>query len=552
VKSRSSTTSAGSIACDQQPIAMLSRNSRPRTSLAAALATADGKSNEIRPAASLLTHLPELPDRAATASHDLSPSARRQATIALMIATAMQAFDATIANVALPQLERAMGGGIDLGAWVMTSYLCAAAVTTVMTGWLRRRHGARVTFIGAIMLFVVASLFCSVAASPAGLIGSRLLQGAAAGVIQPLAQAILLDIHPKSAHGRMLAIWGATIMAGPMLGPVLGGVITDLSSWRWIFAMNAPLGAVAMLGLLRLKARPEPVERPDIDRLGILLLVLGIGMLQLAIERSIGRLWPPRPETLAEAAVAVLALCCIAVQSRRSRFSLFRTEVFRDRNFAISAFYNFMVGAILFTTIVFLPALCQGPLGYDATDAGLIIAPRGLGTMATMLAVRWLIDRIDHRALLFTGLMLTAIALEAAAQVPPAAAGPWLATASAAQGIGVGLLFTPLSTLAFSTLGAELRTDAAGVYNLLRQLGCATGVAAMTAVWQVFFRAGLAALPGWAAGAAVAPQLLDGTRSASYAACFRLLAAVTALLIPGIFLFRVVRLDGTPEDPAPR
>jgi MFS transporter, DHA2 family, multidrug resistance protein len=272
----------------------------------------------------------------------------------------------------------------------------------------------------------------------------------------------------------------------------------------------------------------------------------------LAIERSIGRLWPPRPETLAEAAVAALALGCIAVQSRRSRFALLRIEVFQNRNFAMASLYNFMIGAVLFTTIVFLPALSQGPLGYDATDAGFIMAPRGLGTMATMLAVRWLIDRIDHRTLLLAGLALTAISLEAIAQVSPAASGLWLATASLAQGIGVGLLFTPLSTLAFSTLGADLRTDAAGMYNLLRQLGCATGVAAMTAVLQVLFHARLAALPDWAAGAAAAPHLLEEARLASYAASFGILAAVTALLIPGVFLFRTMRRDGNREDAGPR
>jgi MFS transporter, DHA2 family, multidrug resistance protein len=520
---------------------MAGRSSRPNVSSVPAAGAAD------KHASDELSHA--LPAAAGTLA--FSPLARRQATIALMIATAMQAFDATIANVALPQLERAMGGGLGLGSWVMTSYLCAAAVTAVMTARFRRRHGARRTFIGAVGLFILASLLCSVSVSPAELIGFRLLQGAAAGVIQPLAQAILLDIHPKPAHGRMLAIWGATIMAGPMLGPVLGGAITDLSSWRWIFAMNAPLGGIAMLGFIRLRLEREPVEDQNIGRIGVLLLVLGIGMLQLAVERSIGHLWPPRPETLAEAAVAVFALGGIAVLNRRTRLALLRIEVFRNRNFAISSLYNFMIGAVLFATIVFLPALSQGPLGYDATDAGLIMAPRGLGTMATMLAVRWLIDRFDHRVLLCIGLALTAGALEAIARVPPAAAGLWLAAASAVQGVGVGLLFTPLSTLAFSTLAGDLRTDAAGVYNLLRQLGCATGVAVMTALWQVFFEARRGALPG-SAVAAAARSLVDATRFGSYADSFRLLAAVTALLIPGIFLFRVVRPAGKLEGVAPR
>jgi MFS transporter, DHA2 family, multidrug resistance protein len=471
-----------------------------------------------------------------------------------MIATALQALDATIANVALPQLERAMGGGIDLGAWVMTSYLCAAAVTTVLTGWLRRRYGARPLFLGAIALFVAASLLCSIAALPLELVGFRLVQGGAAGIVMPLAQAVLLDIHPKPAHGRMLAIWGATIMAGPMFGPVLGGVITDLSSWRWIFVLNAPLGAVAIAGLTQLPRSLSPTQKSKIDRLGTVLLVVGVGTLQLAIERSSSRLSPLRPECVAAAAVAVFTLGCIGLHSRRTRSALLRLEVLRDRNFALAAVYNFMIGAILFTTIVFLPALSQGPLGYDATAAGLVLAPRGLGTMVTMLAVRWLIDRVDHRILLLVGLTLSAISLNATAELPANGAGPWLASASMAQGVGVGLLFTPLSTLAFSTLEAELRTDGAGLYNLLRQLGCATGVAAMTAAWQLLFEARLAALSGCPAGHTATPELLKAATFQAYADCFRLLAAAAALMLPGIFLFRLRRAErslGQPADNLP-
>jgi DHA2 family multidrug resistance protein len=278
----------------------------------------------------------------------------------------------------------------------------------------------------------------------------------------------------------------------------------------------------------------------------VVLLVLGIGMLQLAIERSIGRLWP-RPETVIEIVVAGLSLAAMAARSHRAPSTLLRIEVFANRNFAISATYNFMIGVILFTTIVFLPAVSQGPLGYDATTAGLIMAPRGLSTMATMLAVRWLIDRVDHRALLLAGLLLTAAALEAMAQTPPLAAGLWLATASAVQGIGVGLLFTPLSTIAFSTLAAEMRTDAAGIYNLLRQFGCAAGVATMTAVWQALVHAGLAVRSG-----AAAPQMIEATRLVSYADSFRLLASLTLLLIPGIALFCDARLASTSTGPEDR
>ena len=478
-----------------------------------------------------------------------SSSGRRQATVALMIATAMQAFDTTIANVALPQLEQSLGGGIELGSWVMTSYLCASAIMATLTGWLRRRHGARPLFIGSIGLFIVASGLCSIAPSYVALIQFRLVQGAAAGVIQPLAQAILLDIYPQRDHGRMLAIWGATIMAGPILGPVLGGVIADLSSWRWIFVLNIPLGLIAILGLGRVASTIEPTAKARIDGVGLALLIIGVGSLQLALQRMIGQTWPLSAETAVEAAVAVFALAGIAVRSLRSQFTLFRFQVFRSLNFSAAVFYNFLVGALLFTTIVFLPALSEGPLGYDATQAGLALSPRGIATMATMLAVHYLIDRVDHRALLGTGIVITTGALVLMSQVPADGGGLWLATASAIQGIGVGLLFTPLSTLAFSTLDAELRTDATGVYSLLRQLGCATGVAVMTAVLQARIHGN--SLPGFIASGPGMPSPSEPVSYgvfAAYTGCFRTMAIITAVTLPGILLFRVLR----PETAAPR
>jgi MFS transporter, DHA2 family, multidrug resistance protein len=476
----------------------------------------------------------------------LANSSRRQATVALMIATAMQAFDSTIANVALPQLEQSLGGGIDLGSWVMTSYLCASAVMATLTGWFRRRYGARQSFASAIALFVLASLLCSIAPSPAALIQFRLVQGAAAGIIQPLAQAILLDIYPKKHHGRMLAIWGATIMAGPIMGPVLGGIITDFASWRWIFVLNVPLGMIAILGLGQVPATSELRGKARIDILGIVLLVVGVGSLQLALERSIGDSWPPSTEVIIEAAIAGVALCAIAAQSIRARFALFKFDVFKNINFSTSVFYNFIVGALVFTTIVFLPAMSEGPLGYDATRAGLTISPRGIGTMTTMLAVGYLIDKIDHRALLVTGMMITASAFALISQMPLSGGEIWLAGASAIQGVGVGLLFTPLSTLAFSSLAADLRTDAAGLYSLLRQLGCATGVAAMTALLQARIQASIIAVPGQGMIGIRSPSYLhDVATFGAYTGCFRTMAVITAVIIPGVFLFRVLRPDPT-------
>jgi len=391
--------------------------------------------------------------------------------------------------------------------------------------------------------FVFASLLCSISPSQTALILFRLIQGAAAGIIQPLAQAILLDLYPKHYHGRLLAVWGATIMAGPIMGPVLGGIITDLASWRWIFVLNIPLGTIAILGLGQVPTSSEQRNgNGPIDSLGILFLVVGVGSLQLSLERSIVQSWPPSTEVFIEAMIAAFAFVALALRSTRVRFSLFKFEVFKNINFATSIFYNFIVGALVFTTIVFLPALSEGPLGYNATGAGLTISPRGVGTMATMLAVGYLIDKIDHRALLVVGMLITAGAFELISQMPPDQSGIWLAGASAIQGIGVGLLFTPLSTLAFSSLAAELRTDAAGVYSLLRQLGCATGVAAMTALLQARIQTNYVAIVDQPMLAAGSPShLLELATFGAYTGCFRVMAVITVTIIPGVFLFRVLR-----------
>jgi MFS transporter, DHA2 family, multidrug resistance protein len=299
-----------------------------------------------------------------------------------------------------------------------------------------------------------------------------------------------------------------------------------------------------MIAILGLGQVPTSSEGPNgstrIDSLGILFLV--IGSLQLSLERSIVQSWPPSTEVIVEAMIAIMAFAAITVRSIHVPFSLFRFEVFKDINFATSIFYNFIVGALVFTTIVFLPALSEGPLGYNATRAGLTISPRGVGTMATMLAVGYLIDKIDHRALLIVGMVITAGAFELISQMPPDRSAAWLAGASAIQGIGVGLLFTPLSTLAFSSLAAELRTDAAGVYSLLRQLGCATGVAAMTALLQARIQTNYVAIVHQPVRGAVAPsQLLDLAKFGAYAGCFRIMAVITIAIIPGVFLFHVLR-----------
>ncbi len=461
---------------------------------------------------------------------------RLLATAAVMLASALQAADATICNVALPQMERDLGSSVTSGVWVVTGYLCATAVVAPLTGWLRRRFGTRLLFAGAVAAFAVASMLCAVASSVPAIILFRILQGAGGGAIHPLAQAILLDLYPRERHGRIMAAWGATIMIGPIVGPALGGIITDLASWRLAFAINLPLGAAAIWGLCRALPNTTDSAEARIDLVGLGLLAIGVAALQLCLARAVGEDLLHSPEWLAEAAVTMLAFAAMIARARRAGFAAFRVDVFRDLNFALAAFYNFMTSALLFIVIVFVPALGQGPLGYDAIWSGLSIVPRGIATMGMMLLVGQLLERIDPRLLLSIGVGLMAIGLAMLSLTRPQHALLWIAVGSTLQAVGGGAMITCLSTVGFSTMTAAWRTDATGVYSLLRQLGCASGVALMTAVLRASIEARLARAGIAASHAAQAAATLD-----AYSWSFRVMAIAAAMLLPGIWFFRVDR-----------
>jgi DHA2 family multidrug resistance protein len=373
------------------------------------------------------------------------------------------------------------------------------------------------------------------------MIAVRVLQGAAGGIILPLAQALLLDLYPRERHGRILAIWGAVLMTGPVFGPPLGGILTDLASWRAVFVINLPLGLLIIAAVRHLQQRDNPATDRTIDGLGILLLMVGVGALQLCLERGVGRSWLNSPELLTEAAVTSIAFGLLAFRAWRFGFSVFRLDVFRDVNFAVAAFYNFLTSGMVFIVVVFLPALSEGPLGYAATLAGFTIMPRAVLLMLMMLVAGELVGRMHYGILLSSGWVFMASGFAILSQIQPADGLIWLVIGSTVQAIGAGLLFTPHSTLAFSTLAPELRTEASGLYSLLRQLGFASSVALMTAVLRTRIDInllGIAAMlrspgDGWLSVDAINTATLQ-----AYRQCFMTLSIAAVIVIPGVFLFR--------------
>jgi MFS transporter, DHA2 family, multidrug resistance protein len=466
---------------------------------------------------------------------------RAIATGGLMIATAMQAADALIANVALPHLEADLGGGAELGAWIITTYLCATAVVAPLTGWLRRRYGATRLFSAAMAAFVTASLLCSFSPSAGAIVVFRVLQGAGGGVIHPLCQAILLDIHPKERHGRMLALWGAALMVGPILGPVIGGVITDLSSWRWVFAINLPLGLVAIWCMRHVRTTIQGTRDLSIDPLGIVFLMVGVGALQLCLERGVGQGWFASPEITGEAVIAVVSFALLLLRARYSNFAVVKAAVFKDINFSTATFFNFMLSALLFVSVLFIPLLGEGPLGFSATLAGALIMPRAILMTMMMLLVGRIIGWIDLRILLATGWVLMAAGLAVLSEIGPGRGIAWIIIGSAIQAVGAGMLYAPLSTLAFYSLSPELRTDGTGLFSLLRQIGYASGVAVMAAILRIRVADNLVDIVPQGARPASA-QIINLATVHAYGDCFRMMALAALCVIPGIFLFRVSQM----------
>ncbi|MEJ8570163.1 DHA2 family efflux MFS transporter permease subunit [Microbaculum marinum] len=447
---------------------------------------------------------------AATVSADSVPN-RGMITIAVMLATIMQVLDTTIANVALPNMQGNLSATQDSISWVLTSYIVAAAVMTPATGWLSGRLGRRNLFLLTTGGFTVASVLCGLATSLPEMVLFRILQGIFGAALVPLSQAVLLDINPRERHGQAMAMWGAGIMVAPIIGPTLGGWLTDAFGWRWVFYINLPVGILAFLGLMVFLPRERPSSR-RFDMFGFLALGISIAALQMMLDRGEQLDWFSSREIWIEAAICVSALWVFVVHIVSAREPFLEPAMFKDLNFAIGLVFIFAIGIVLLATMALLPPMLQKIMGYPTVTSGLLMAPRGVGTMISMLVVGRLVQKVDARILIFTGLALTAYSLH---QMTAFSIGMdrWpVVWSGVVQGLGLGLVFVPLSTLAFATLQPRLRTEATALFSLMRNIGSSIGISIVVSLLArntQIVRSGLVeqVTPGRDAVEAIMPQL---------------------------------------------
>jgi len=406
-----------------------------------------------------------------------APLNRGMITLSIMLATLMQTLDSTIANVALPHMQGTLSASQDEITWVLTSYIVAAAIATPLTGWFADRFGVKRLLGVAIAGFTVASALCGLSETLGEIVGSRLLQGVFGASLVPLSQSILLDINPRERQGQAMAVWGMGVMVGPVLGPTLGGWLTDSYNWRWVFFINVPVGAFALFGVSTFLPAREPLRQQRFDVFGFATLALAIGALQALLDRGEQLDWFGSLEIRIEALVAVIAFAFFVVHTATSGpGTFFRYQLLRDRNFATGTFFIFVIGAVLYATRALLPPMLQNLMGYPVATTGLVTAPSGAGTMIAMLIAGRMLKRVDARFMLLFGFVVSAYALWQMMQYTLVLSPSDIVWPGVVQGFGLGFVFVPLSALTFSTLTPQLRADGTATYSLMRNIGSSIGI----------------------------------------------------------------------------
>jgi DHA2 family multidrug resistance protein len=403
-------------------------------------------------------------------------------TISLMLATIMQALDQTIANVALPSMQGSLQAAQDTITWVLSSYIVAAAIMTPMSGYLAGRFGRKRIFLIFVAGFTVFSMLCGAATSLFQIVLFRIGQGVFGAALVPLSQATLLDINPREKHGSAMAIWGAGIMIGPIMGPTLGGWLTETYNWRWVFYVNLPVGILAFLGILFFMQETDTAGSRPFDFFGFATLSLGIGSLQMMLDRGQELDWFSSVEIRWEAALAAMGFWMAIVHFSTGKNTFVSPAMFKDRNMVAGMAFAGLTGAILVATSALMPPLLQNILDYPVITTGLVMAPRGIGTLFAMLFVGRIVQRFDPRPLMACGLLITAASLWMMMQFSPLMHSTPIIMVGLVQGFGLGCIFVPMNVATFATLNPAYRNEGTSLYNLTRNIGASVGISICTAL----------------------------------------------------------------------
>ncbi len=422
--------------------------------------------------------------RAVGASHDAYETKFELTIVMLcsMAGTLMQALDSTIANVALPYMQGSLQASRDQITWVLTSYIVASAIMTAPVGWLAARFGRKNLAIICIGGFTITSMMCGAAQNLDQMVIFRLLQGAFGAALSPLSQSIMLDLYPPERRGSVMAIWGMGVMVGPILGPTLGGYLTDAYDWRWVFYVNVPFGIAAVTGIWLFLRDTHRDSTLKFDWTGFAALGLGLGAMQLVLDRGTDKDWFSSGEIIIEAVLAGLGLYLFIVHMLTAKKTFIPREVFRDRNFLSSLALMFMIGLVMLASTALLPPYLQNLGGYSVTQTGLLLAPRGVGTMFAMMFAGRLALKTDPRFLMGGGMILLLWSMWAMSGWTPDVTAWTLTEVTFVQGVGMGFVFVPMNLVGFATLPPQLRTDGASLINLMRNVGSAIGISLTTTI----------------------------------------------------------------------
>ncbi len=397
-------------------------------------------------------------------------------TLSIMMATVMQSLDTTIANVALPRMQGGMGATQEQISWVLTSYIVAAAIFTPLTGFLSDRFGQKRLFIWSVIGFTASSMLCGAAQTLVQIILFRLLQGIFGASLIPLSQSVLLDSFPREKHGSAMAMWGMGVMVGPILGPSLGGWLTEYYNWRWVFYINLPFGILAWLGLTMFLEESQLKLNKYFDIHGFIFLSIAIGALQLFLDRGESLDWLNSNEIIIEGLLALVCFYLFTAHIITATHPFIDPAMFKDRNFTFGLLFIFIIGIILLATMALMPPYMQSLLNYPVIDVGILLAPRGIGTMTAMMIVGRLSGKVDARYQIFLGLILTSYSLWLMTLFNLNISGTNIVLSGIIQGLGLGFIFVPLTTLSFATLPAHYRNDGTSLFSLLRNIGSSIGI----------------------------------------------------------------------------